>query len=955
MVEKGLQIKVVLLLQPQKLLYRNPVLQLLIVAKLGNSVDMEEEKITAASVNRYFKHFDTNTRNCILKFSDENINKEKAVISFQSEKAGFTGKKAQLLADKALARFFMKQLGYLKSLPEGISWYHRVTQPNSNKLITAPCQYNSLSVNLLFDCYLEDDSPKLVIYVKYAGETIPLTSFRRFYFLLLKQNEYFHLNTSAFEALEWLEEQDVSRFSVEAFMQEIVTPLEKMQQVVNTEKLITKEVLEVAPERRLLLSELNNSFLMMTPQFIYDGFVIEGAYEPSIEKQVNGKPIIVKRHEQTEKEFSEWLRKLHPNFERQYNGYYYLSFADAQKKHWFLKAYHQMLEQDIQIIGMDLLRHFRYSPFKESTQISVKEQQGDFVLATMTLMFGKEKIPLHELQKMLLAGQKVVMLKDGSLGVLSDDWLQNFGIVVKHARVKGDNLMLPRWIALSVDEEGEIAVLHKTLNQEWVAKWRRWCNEEMKMYPLSPAMQVSHLRNYQQRGYDWLNVLAEAGGSACLADDMGLGKTLQAICFIASRLQQYPKGRCLIVCSASLIYNWQQEFEKFAPTIHTVTYHGGSRDKKIFEKLAGSVVITSYGTLRQDIEIICEESFDVVVLDESHQIKNPSTLIAKAVMQLNSQTRIALSGTPVMNSTQDLYAQINFLLPGLLGSSEFFRKEYSIPIEQRRDEEKAKKLQRIIAPFVLRRTKEQVATDLPDKIESVLWCEMGHDQRTAYESIKDQVRSSVFLEIENGGLQKGKISILAGLTKLRQICNSAELIPDQDLFTYDSIKTEVLLEKLTKIIPEHRVLVFSQFTSMLDLLERDLKKLGIRYQRLDGSTAISKRQDLVNNFQNQDSDIQLFLLSLKAGNAGLTLTAADYVFLFDPWWNVAVENQAIDRTHRIGQNKQVFAYRMICKGTVEEKILYLQQKKKKMADNLVSAEDGFMKTLTLEDVKYLLQ
>jgi SNF2 family DNA or RNA helicase len=232
---------------------------------------------------------------------------------------------------------------------------------------------------------------------------------------------------------------------------------------------------------------------------------------------------------------------------------------------------------------------------------------------------------------------------------------------------------------------------------------------------------------------------------------------------------------------------------------------------------------------------------------------------------------------------------------------------------------------------------------------------MGQDQQYAYESIKDNIRSSVLLDIEQNGLNKGKMSVLAGLTKLRQICNSCELVPGEDLFCYDSIKTDILLEELKNIIPAHRALVFSQFTSMLDLLERDLGKAGIRYQRLDGSTAITKRQELVNNFQDEESNVQVFLLSLKAGNAGLTLTAADYVFLFDPWWNAAVENQAIDRTHRIGQSSQVFAYRMICKGTVEERIIKLQQKKKKLAEDLVATDEGFLKTLTLDDLKYLLE
>jgi superfamily II DNA or RNA helicase len=955
MADKGIQVKMVLLLQPQKLLHRAPVVQLLKVAKMGTTIEMEELPITSATVSLYFKSVDPATRALILKFSSGNIEREKTMIAFQSEKAGLKGAKAEMMQDKALARYFMKYLGQLKSNQAAISWYHRVTQPGSNRVATAPCVYHPLSVSLLFACENTPQGPALRVFVKHSGQTLPLDDYRRFYFLLLRNNEYRHLSAPAFEALEWLDEQELKGHTPESFLEKIAAPLQKMQQTVDTDGLLQKEVVEVVPERRLHMSELNNNFLMMTPQFLYDGILIDGPFESVAEKQFSGKPILVKRNKEAETGFSEWLRALHPNFARQYNGYFYLNFADAQKKHWFLKTYHQLLEHNIEITGMDLLKHFRYSPHKETTKLSIVEQNENYLLVEMDIAFGKEKVPLPEAQKMLLSGQKVVMLKDGSMGVLSDEWLQQYGTVIKHAKIKGKQIQVPKWIALGLEDEGEDAILKPAIDQSWLRKWKQWCKEETALYPLPPMVQVPELRRYQQRGYDWMNLLAEGGGSVCLADDMGLGKTLQAICFICNRLHHFPAGRHLIVSPASLVYNWQQEFEKFAPGVNTAIYHGASRNAAIFENGEIQVVLTSYGTMRQDIEILTGHFFDVIVLDESHHIKNPTTLISRAAITLQAQTRIALSGTPVMNGTQDLYAQMNFLLPGLLGSREFFRKEYAIPIEQQRDAEKAKKLQRLIAPFVLRRTKEQVAKELPDKVESVLWCEMGQDQRAAYENIKEQIRSSVLLEIEHHGLQKGKMSILAGLTKLRQLCNSAELVAGEDLFCYDSIKTEVLIEELTQIIPLHRALIFSQFTSMLDLLERDLQKAGISYQRLDGSTAIKERQELVNRFQDESAEVKVFLLSLKAGNAGLTLTAADYVFLFDPWWNVAVENQAIDRTHRIGQRRQVFAYRMICKGTIEEKIMRMQQQKKKIAEDLVSTDDGFMQTLTLEDVKYLLE
>lgn len=957
MAEPKTKPKIVLLLQPQKLLHRTPVVQLLKVEKNGPVVEMDELSITSATLSLYLKHIDPAARKTLLKFSAYELESEANRIEFGIDKLKLKDKAKETYRDKALARYYQQHLGQLKHFTNELSWYHRVTTPGSNRVNTSPCTYQPIGVQLEFECVQDEGKFRLKILVKTREGSVALEQFRRFYFLLLKDNHYWHLSLAGFEALEWLEEQDLKAFETDkdAFAQQVALPLKKMQQTVKMDALVEKDRLEVEPVKRVLLSELNNSFLMLTPQFLYDGYLVEGPFTQEVEKETVGKPLIIKRDEAIEKGFSEYLRQLHPNFARQFNGYYYLNFADAQKKHWFMKVYHQLLQDDVELVGMDMLKHFRYSQYLPETVVEIIEQTEGYFRLNFQVKFGAESIPIGELQKMLLAGQKVVMLKDGSMGVLGEEWLRQYASAVKHGKVLQKQLLVPRWMAMSFEEEDGGLQLRKTLDADWLKKWRCWQQGEEALYAIPPSVQVEALRHYQQKGYDWLNLLAEAGGSACLADDMGLGKTLQTICFLANRLHHHPAGKHLVVCPASLIYNWQQEFEKFASAIKTVAYHGVNRKSEWLEDGDTAVIITSYGTMRQDVELLSAQLFDTIVIDESHHIKNPATQISRAVQELKATTRIALSGTPVVNGTQDLYAQLNFLLPGLLGSRDFFRREYTIPIEQQRDEEKSKALQKLIAPFVLRRTKEQVAPDLPPKTETVLWCEMGQDQKAAYESIKENIRSSVLLDIEQNGLNKGKMSVLAGLMKLRQVCNSCELVKGEDLFTYDSIKTEILLEELKNIIPAHRALVFSQFTSMLDLLERDLGKAGIRYQRLDGSTAIGQRQELVNNFQDGESEVQVFLLSLKAGNAGLTLTAADYVFLFDPWWNAAVENQAIDRTHRIGQERHVFAYRMICKGTVEERIINLQQKKKKLAEDLVTTDEGFMKTLTLEDLKYLLE
>ena len=946
--------KVVLLLQPQRLPNRKPVVQLLKLTKAGKQIQMEEIAINPQNVNQLLKHIDPLARKQLLRLSEGSITSEQFSIQKKLAQLSLDDEAHDAQAQQAMTRYYHQCFSFLKSYDKKLSWYHRLAVAESNRMQTVPCVFHPLSAQLQFVVHKQDHGFTLAAMIKTGDETVPIDRYRRFSFLLLHDNQYWHLNAAATDALDWFAEQPSATtiLSADDCINMLVEPLRKKGQQVDTDAMTEQQMIEVLPTKRLLLSELNNSFLMLTPQFIYDGMVIEGAFEPSTVIRRHSEAIAIKRSETDETAFDHYLKALHPNFSRQINGYYYLSFADAQKKQWFSKVYHQLLIDNVEITGMDMLKHFRYSPHQPVTTMKVTGVADDSIQLDFQLQYGKEKVPLRELQQMLRNGQKVVLLKDGSMGVLGEAWLTQYGTAIKHARISDKQIWVPRWLALSISDDGELQAVQKTLPADWLSRWHQWRNSEEQLFAL-PSLVNTTLRPYQHKGYEWMNLLSEAGGSFCLADDMGLGKTLQSICFITRRLQENPSGKHLVVCPASLIYNWQQEFEKFALPVTVGIYHGASRNSKMLEDNSISVIITSYGTLRQDIHLVSVPAYDTMVLDESHHIKNPSTQINKAIKEVNSLTRLALSGTPVMNSLLDLYAQIDFLLPGLLGSREFFKKEYSIPIEQEGDEEKAAILRRIINPFILRRTKEQVAQDLPPKTEMVMWCHMGDEQRYAYESIKENIRNSVLLEIADKGLQQGKMSVLAGLTKLRQACNSAELVKNEDLFCHDSIKTEMLIEEILQIIPSHKALVFSQYTSMLDLLERDMKQKHIQLQRLDGSTDVKKRQELANNFQQED-DAKVFLLSLKAGNAGLNLTAADYVFLFDPWWNVAVENQAIDRTHRIGQNKQVFAYRMICKGTIEEKILHMQQRKQKLSNDLISTEEGFVSSLTEEDIRFLL-
>jgi len=400
------------------------------------------------------------------------------------------------------------------------------------------------------------------------------------------------------------------------------------------------------------------------------------------------------------------------------------------------------------------------------------------------------------------------------------------------------------------------------------------------------------------------------------------------------------------------MFNWENEIKKFTPDLTYHIHHGGDRSREKEQIKKYNVIITTYGTLRSDIKLFVENEFDYVTLDESQAIKNPSSKVTRAAGLLKAKNRLCMSGTPLQNNTFDIFAQMNFLNPGMLGSIEFFRNEFAIPIDKFGEKDQKDHLRKLLFPFILRRTKEQVAKDLPEKVETVLFCEMEEEQRTIYDAYRNDYRDKILGTIQEQGIQKSQLTILQGLMKLRQICDSPAILNETEKLENHSIKLDELAREITENISNHKALVFSQFLGMLALIKEKLKALDVKFEYFDGSTSAQDREKAIQNFQNND-ECRVFLISLKAGGVGLNLTAADYVYIVDPWWNPAVEQQAIDRTHRIGQTKNIFAYRMICKDTIEDKILQLQDRKRSLARDLITDDEGFVKSLTKADVEYL--
>ena len=596
------------------------------------------------------------------------------------------------------------------------------------------------------------------------------------------------------------------------------------------------------------------------------------------------------------------------------------------------------------------MQHYRFNTAKPKTQIFISSHT-DWFDAKVNIAFGNQQITVADVKKALANNQQFVQLSDGTLGILPEDWLKKYALLFRVGEGKADSLKLSRYHLGVVDE------LYANRDQEELELQLEEKYEQLRQFDQikqiePPASLHAVLRPYQVSGYQWLNYLKEVNWGGILADDMGLGKTVQALSYLEQFKNQEGKLRAIVICPTTLIYNWENEIKKFTPSLRHRIHHGPQRIRKKEELEQYDVLITTYGTLRSDIKILSALQFDYAILDESQAIKNPSSKVTRAAQLLQAKNRLCMSGTPLQNNTFDIYAQMNFLNPGMLGSVEFFRQEFAIPIDKLGEPDRKEHLRKLLYPFILRRTKEQVAKDLPEKQEMVVFCEMEQEQRDIYDAYRNDYRNQILGSIETQGIQKAQLAILQGLMKLRQICDSPAILNEKEKYPNHSIKLDELARQLKEDISDHKALVFSQFLGMLALIRTKLEELEIPYVYFDGSTTAPEREKAIQQFQQQDK-IRVFLISLKAGGVGLNLTAADYVYIMDPWWNPAVEQQAIDRTHRIGQTKNIFAYRMICKDSIEDKILQLQERKRALAKDIITDDSGFVKSLSREDVEYL--
>jgi superfamily II DNA or RNA helicase len=589
----------------------------------------------------------------------------------------------------------------------------------------------------------------------------------------------------------------------------------------------------------------------------------------------------------------------------------------------------------------------------ESVMPQMRVSSGvDWLNLDMKFESGGAVVREEELRACLEHGRRLVQLEDGTYAPIDPEKVGD--VLTRMAEIYATAGMKDK---LPLSQAGRVQDLLKMVDNAKVSASAKSLFAKIEHideipHVAKPRTLKADLRPYQKDGFSWLVFLHELNSGGILADDMGLGKTVQAIALLLWAKGKYKRKLNLVVAPTSVVPNWEREIKKFAPGLKTVVWQGPNRSQRAPELEKADVMITSYALLRRDEELLQALDLRYVILDEAQHIKNPMSQTARSAKKLSSERRLALTGTPIENRLSELWSIFDFVSPGLLGQLKAFEERVARPID-RGDMETAQRLRATIKPFVMRRVKSDVAKDLPDKIEQEMIVPLAEEQAKLYKQVLRQVRKSVLSEVEKQGVSKAQIQILAALTRLRQVACDPRLmkLPDTDFNADDSGKLGALREIIDEAVDgNHRVLVFSQFVEMLNHIRAALDTDGIQYEYLDGSTR--DRIDRVDRF-NEDTSVPVFLISLKAGGTGLNLTGADTVVHFDPWWNPAVEDQATDRAHRIGQTKNVNVYKLIAAGTVEEKILELSAKKRALVSNVLSTEGSPLKGLTKADVENL--
>jgi non-specific serine/threonine protein kinase len=583
-------------------------------------------------------------------------------------------------------------------------------------------------------------------------------------------------------------------------LQDFVLPLTKEHKV-DFDKSLVQEIKDGIPEVKLFLQE-KGDYLVFQPSFSYKGYETKPRDRDEVVVPQGDKVLIVHRNREAENSFLQKLQNLHSNFMRnEESGSLALKGTDVLKNNWFFLFVDAMKDMKTPVFGFEALKNFRFNTAKPQTKIFISSNT-DWFDARVDIVFGDQQVTVAEVKRALANKQQFVQLNDGTLGILPEEWLKKYSLLFRVGEGKTNSLKLSRYHLSVVDE------LYETRDQEELVvqleeKYEK-LREFNKIKEIDPPYGLKMvLRPYQVAGFQWLNYLTDINWGGILADDMGLGKTVQALSFLEHFKTKHGKLKALVVCPTTLIYNWENEIKKFTPKLSYRIHHGGMRTRIKEELVDHDITITTYGTLRGDIKLLMGVEFDYVILDESQAIKNPASKVTKAACLLNAKHRLCMSGTPLQNNTFDIFAQMNFLNPGMLGTMEFFRQEFAMPIDKFGEQDRKEHLKKILYPFILRRTKEQVAKDLPEKQEMILFCEMEDEQRKIYDAYRNEFRNQILGTIEAQGIQRSQLTILQGLMKLRQICDSPAILNETEKFENHSIKLDELAREIIENIGDH--------------------------------------------------------------------------------------------------------------------------------------------------------
>jgi SNF2 family DNA or RNA helicase len=604
----------------------------------------------------------------------------------------------------------------------------------------------------------------------------------------------------------------------------------------------------------------------------------------------------------------------------------------------FIKTYMHEILTNYAVFGAEKLSAYKIKAVSPKLKINVGSGI-DFLEADASIQIEEQKFSIFDIINQYRK-KRYIQLNDGTQALLQEKYIQRLERLFKKDKEK---------VKISFFDLPEIEeLIEEKVSGEAFKRSRELFEgfNQLKKKKIKLPKVNAQLRPYQEEGYRWLSYLQENNMGGCLADDMGLGKTLQTITLLSNFYPQTEEPT-LIVMPKSLLFNWANELKRFNPQITHYTYYANDRDLDI--AYSHNLILTTYATLRNDIEKIKELPFFYCILDESQNIKNLQSQSNKAVMLVQAKHKLALSGTPIENNLTELYALFRFINPAMFGSAEDFNNHYTVPIQLHNDKDAALALRKKIYPFVLRRLKKDVLKDLPDKVEQIMYVDLSPEQAKLYEQRRQHYKVFLDSQIAKQGIEKAQFYVFQALMELRQIASVPETQSDGKI---TASKRELLLEQIMESVAnKHKVLVFVNFLQAIESIGEDLTSAGISYVSMSGAT--QNRQELVKRFQ-ESTDCNVFILTLKTGGTGLNLTAADTVFIYDPWWNIAAENQAIDRSHRIGQKNTVFSYKLIAKGTIEEKILQLQEQKRELFDNLIGSDSASIKSLSSEDIDFML-